>query len=371
MPTDHIEFYKKQISLTEWLENMGHADATAMRAEDNDKRERLKVLGRVVGLPYDEPHQFTALQVTEAGPKFQKFLAEHGDELCAIRLMPSDPALPKLRMRGHTINNALKWYAEQDIDPAKYRVDFVPHTEDSGWATIFVVNDQGIFGEVLMGAHNKLTQGLYEDSDQPIAFSYDFKNKKWSLSPASIEAEAYLAEMTGLLVVKDPEVQARLTDELDASFSHGYLAGYFETTSSQAFGTWFIDYNRILGKMYQGFAEPKSRAPRAEEVSGQVGSPGRAHGRVRVVLPEALETAHLEPGDILVCRMTTPDYLPLMQQASAIVTDLGGILSHAAIVARELGKPCITATRDATSKLREGQMVEVDAEAGIVRSDQG
>ena len=366
MPTDHIEFYKKQISLTEWLENMGHADATAMRAEDNDKRERLKVLGRIIGLPFDQPHQFTALQVTEAGPEFQKFISEHGDELCAIRLMPSDPSLPKLRMRGHSIRDAIKWYAEQDIDPAKYRVDFVPHTEDSGWATIFVVNDQGIFGEVLNGAHNKLTQGLYEDTDQPIAFSYDFHT--WTLNPASGEAEAYLAEMTELLKVSDPKVQARLSGELDAKFSHDYLAGYFETTSSQAFGTWYIDYNRILGKMYQGFAEPKAQVAGPKEVSGQVGSPGHARGRVRIVLPEDLETAQLEPGDILVCRMTTPDYLPLMQQATAIVTDLGGILSHAAIVARELGKPCITATRDATTKLREGQQVEVDAEAGVVRS---
>jgi pyruvate,water dikinase len=363
MATDHVEFYKKQISLTEWLESMGHADATAMRAEDNEKRERLKVLNRTIGLPFDEPHQFPAAVVAEAGPDFQQFLDDHGDELCAIRLIPSDPTLPKLRMRGHSIREALKWFANQDIDPAKYRVDFVPHNDDNRWSTIFVVNDQGIFGEILYGAHNLLTQGLYEPGNEPVTFSYDFSN--WKLQPANTDAEAYLREMVELLKVTDRKDQADLTSKLDAKFSHDYLAGYFETTNSKEFGTWFIDYNRILGDMYQNFAESKP-APASALVGGQVGSPGKVTGRVRIVLPEALATATLEPGDILVCRMTTPDYLPLMQQAAAVVTDLGGILSHAAIVARELGKPCITATKDATSRLKDGQTVEVDGGAGVV-----
>jgi phosphohistidine swiveling domain-containing protein len=334
-----------------------------MRAEDNEKRERLKVLNRAIGLPFDEPHQFPATVVAAAGPEFQKFLNQHGEELCAIRLIPSDPTLPKLRMRGHSIREALKWFANQDIDPAKYRVDFVPHTDDNRWSTIFVVNDQGIFGEILYGSHNKLTQGLYEAGEEPVAFSYDFS--EWTLNPMNADAKVYLKETVELLRVTDKAVQADLTSKLDAKFSHNYLAGYFETTNSKDFGTWFIDYNRILGDLYQGFAEPKPSLQPAL-VRGQVGSPGKATGRVRIVMPDDLESAQLEPGDILVCRMTTPDYLPLMQQAAAIVTDLGGILSHAAIVARELGKPCITATQDATSKLKEGQQVVVDAETGVV-----
>ncbi len=65
--------------------------------------------------------------------------------------------------------------------------------------------------------------------------------------------------------------------------------------------------------------------------------------------------------------LTSPDYLPLMQKAAAIVTDEGGILCHAAIVARELGKPCIVSTGNATSKLQNGQIVIVDATAGTVK----
>jgi pyruvate,water dikinase len=65
--------------------------------------------------------------------------------------------------------------------------------------------------------------------------------------------------------------------------------------------------------------------------------------------------------------MTTPELVPLMQKAAAIVTDLGGILSHAAIVSRELGKPCVVGTGKATQVLNDGDLVEVDAENGTVR----
>ena len=74
-----------------------------------------------------------------------------------------------------------------------------------------------------------------------------------------------------------------------------------------------------------------------------------------------------EEGEVLVCEMTTPDFLPLMKKAVAVVTDLGGTLSHAAIVARELRIPCVMATQHATKVLKNGDLVEVDAPLGIVR----
>ena len=67
--------------------------------------------------------------------------------------------------------------------------------------------------------------------------------------------------------------------------------------------------------------------------------------------------------------MTTPEFMPIMKKAAAIVTEQGGITSHAAIVARELGKPCVIGTKIATSALRDGEVVEVDANNGIVRRE--
>ncbi|MGV8163119.1 MAG: PEP-utilizing enzyme [Candidatus Nanoarchaeia archaeon] len=95
-----------------------------------------------------------------------------------------------------------------------------------------------------------------------------------------------------------------------------------------------------------------------------MGSKGVASGNARVIINTSSD--EFIEGEILVCDMTSPDYLPLMQKAAAIVTDRGGILCHATIIARELKKPCIVATGDATEKIKTGDFVIVDADKGIV-----
>jgi len=102
------------------------------------------------------------------------------------------------------------------------------------------------------------------------------------------------------------------------------------------------------------------------EFTGQAVSPGVVRGHVRVV-PYAQDTGTLKDGEILVCSMTSPDYIQAMKRAAAIVTNEGGLLSHAAIVSRELGKPCVVGTKIATQVLKNGDMVEVNATNGVVR----
>lgn len=358
--TDHAKFYEKQISLTEWFEAIGHPQATALRLEDNDKRERLNVLNQLIELPFDKPAQFSGKDVAERSPAFKAYLKAHGDELCAVRLIPDDPALPKLRMRGESIANGTKWFDAQKIDPAHYRVDFVPHAE-SDWATIFIVSKQGIFGEITKGEHSELTQGFYK-THIPIIFHYDFKT--WHLSEDDPAAKKHLQKIVAHLQVSDASVRQKLQSKLEATFVHDYLAGYFETTASAARGIWFIDYNRLLGEELAPSVASDLKNSKAL-VRGRPASPGVITGTVRLVHPEQLGRK-LDENDILVCGMTTPDYVPLMKQAAAIVTDLGGILSHAAIIARELKKPCITGTKNATTILTDGQSVTVDAGSGVV-----
>jgi len=104
----------------------------------------------------------------------------------------------------------------------------------------------------------------------------------------------------------------------------------------------------------------------AKEIKGTAASPGHAKGPAKIIFTLD-EFKKMKPGDILVTTMTTPDFVPLMQQASAIITDIGGLLSHAAIISRELGKPCVIGTKVATRVLKDGDMVEVDADKGVVR----
>ena len=101
------------------------------------------------------------------------------------------------------------------------------------------------------------------------------------------------------------------------------------------------------------------------EVRGLAASPGMGTGPVRLVA-RAKELRKVEKGDVLVTRMTTPDFVPAMMRTAAIVTDEGGMTSHAAIVSRELGVPCIVGTRNATRILKDGARVTVDGSNGLV-----
>lgn len=98
---------------------------------------------------------------------------------------------------------------------------------------------------------------------------------------------------------------------------------------------------------------------------GLAAAPGRATGTVRVLNSPA-EGSDLRQGEVLVAPMTNPDWLPTIRRAAALVTDSGGVTCHAAIVARELGVPCVVGTRNGTSTLRDGQAVTVDGQAGEV-----
>jgi pyruvate,water dikinase len=94
-------------------------------------------------------------------------------------------------------------------------------------------------------------------------------------------------------------------------------------------------------------------------------SPGRGSGQVRIIL-DVKDMSSFKPKDILVTEMTTPDWVPAMKIASAVVTNLGGKTCHAAIVSRELGVPCVVGTENATKVLKDGEMVTVDGQRGFI-----
>jgi pyruvate,water dikinase len=100
-------------------------------------------------------------------------------------------------------------------------------------------------------------------------------------------------------------------------------------------------------------------------LKGQGAAPGTATGKV-VIIRDAKDTGAVKEGDILVTRMTNPDMVPAMRKVAAIVTDEGGMTCHAAIVSRELGTPAVVGTKTGTQQLRNGQLVTVDGEMGIV-----
>jgi rifampicin phosphotransferase len=118
----------------------------------------------------------------------------------------------------------------------------------------------------------------------------------------------------------------------------------------------------IVGAM----APPRPEAPvTANQMRGAPASSGTKRGPARLITsPE--DGRRLQPGEVMVCTLTAPPWTPLFAVAGALVTETGGVLSHPSIVAREYGIPCVVGVRNAMRRIREGQMVTVNGDAGIV-----
>jgi phosphohistidine swiveling domain-containing protein len=110
----------------------------------------------------------------------------------------------------------------------------------------------------------------------------------------------------------------------------------------------------------------EAQEAKVTEFKGSVASKGHAIGRVRIIQTQE-DAKNLIDGEILIASMTTPAYIDAMRRAAAYVTDEGGTICHAAIIAREYKKPCVVGTKVATKVLKNGDMIEVDAEKGIIK----
>ncbi len=142
-----------------------------------------------------------------------------------------------------------------------------------------------------------------------------------------------------------------------AERSHGFATGVLDEHLCLLTGP-------VIDELYH-FYNP-SNFGEITKIVGTIGCKGIVQGKVRIVLSHD-QFSTLQPGEILVASMTTPDYVVLMKKAAGIITDEGGLASHAALLSRELKIPCIIGTKIATKILKDGNMVEVDADSGIVR----
>jgi len=124
------------------------------------------------------------------------------------------------------------------------------------------------------------------------------------------------------------------------------------------------EFPRVVDSRGKIFRAPR-KAAREGELAGEPISPGVVRGPVKVL--HAADEKPLLPGDIMVTRATDPGWTPLFINASGIILEVGGLLQHGALVAREYGKPCVAGIENVTEILRDGQMVEIDGAHGIVR----
>ncbi len=168
----------------------------------------------------------------------------------------------------------------------------------------------------------------------------------------------------GRLALVDRQARAlgRLAAEIERHFG---VPQDIEWAIDAAGDVWILQTRPVTAVVEpaQRRADPAAEGP---IVCGLGASPGTASGTARV-LESAADAGRLADGDVLVTHMTAPDWAAVMRRAAAIVTETGGMTCHAAIVARELGIPCVVGAADATALVRDGEAVEVDATAGQVR----
>jgi len=157
--------------------------------------------------------------------------------------------------------------------------------------------------------------------------------------------------------IEDGSIPAE--DELDERRTHFAILSQGETYEFY-FGKEKVEEFALL----QGLQ--KSTISETDYLEGRVAFAGLVRGKVRIIRTQE-DSKLLEKGEVLVSSMTTPAYIDAMRKAVAFVTDEGGIICHAAIIAREFKKPCVVGTKIATEVLSNGDLVEVDANNGIIR----
>ncbi len=319
---------------------------------------------KTIKLNYERPTNFEALGLKEKSNNFLEFLAKNRDNLCALRLNPKHPGLPKIRNRGLSVEESVKWFSEQKINHADYIASFRPHADTCLLAIILVVNKKGVFGEVTTGMHSELTQGSTEK--ETTQFAFDFKTWQWRNKTTL--AKKTIDRILKMIKVEDVSKRKLVTKSLRVGFTHNLLDGYYEVVLWNDNKVRFSDYNRILHTMVEkpNFLQSPSKDT-ADTIKGLPVFKGVVKGKVVLVNEKNISEVKFAKNSILVTDNTDVRFISLMKRSGAIITDRGGLLSHAAIVARELKKPCIIGTKIATKVLKDGDLVEVDANSGVVK----
>jgi pyruvate,water dikinase len=314
---------------------------------------------------------------SEAGRKFRNdvdaFLQDFGYRSDTVQDL-SDPSWKEDPGRFFT---ALRPYLDNDQDPdVKHRELAAEREATVARARQELANApaeiRGQFEALLKGAQD--CSRLQEDHNHWIDQRSLYEGRKLALEVGqrlvsrgqldTAEDALYLWEDQFREAILDPQKQVR-----DIVAKHRAERAYWENVEAPPMiGT---DYGpppleSPVGRTIMRFFGGPPSEPQRDVVKGNPGSSGKYRGIARIV-PTIADAARLGLGEILVTPTTSPPWTPLFATAGAIVTDTGGPLSHCAIVAREYGLPAVVGTGYGTHQIRDGQLIEVDGDAGLVR----
>ncbi len=225
-------------------------------------------------------------------------------------------------------------------------------------------------GEMIVSGD--VTPDHYVISKEPLRIiEKDVKKQEWKLVKSAYPVDGEMNVKVDLTPTERATQKVTDADILELAEMGKRLEAHYQFPQDIE---WAKENGRILIVQTRPVTTIKEmKAAEGEEITapvlltGSAASPGVAAGPVKIV-HDPSQIDKVMSGDVLVAEMTTPDFVPAMKRAAAIVTDRGGRTAHAAIVSRELGIPCVVGTEAATSTLKDGQIVTVDGSRGRVHA---
>jgi phosphoenolpyruvate synthase/pyruvate phosphate dikinase len=325
------------------------------------------------------------LEVVEAfreNPAAKKLVAEESAETVAAGLHKKFPALDA-RLERHIAD--FQWVNTEYVSPewpkSRYIEELKPLVKHDG---VSLLEEHMEKFNAQMRAKVELIERLEPPADVLKAvealeeFMYEFDWAKAYYCIAFLNWRPFINELAKRMRRGASDVLLHTPDEIEEFLStRKQPSASVIEARKRGFALVMLDEdirlieeasekNEAVAKREGVFETVFGGAESARELKGMVASPGKVRGPVRVVT-SVRDLPSVRKGDVLVTYMTTMEFTPVFHKAAAIVTDEGGLFSHAAIVSREFGLPCVVGTRKATRVFKNGDSVEVDAEKGIVR----
>ncbi|MDQ3263759.1 MAG: phosphoenolpyruvate synthase [Myxococcota bacterium] len=249
------------------------------------------------------------------------------------------------------------------VSSARSGVMFTADPSTSDTSRIVIEGAFGL-GEVVVGGQVEPdTYALSKQGPRLLEVRIGHKAFQIVRGPEGREHRLPLSEEEGLRrVLTDAEVVALATLGLKVEKHYGAPQ---DIEWAEEGGAWYLVQTRPITTLTPA-GQPGQPGKEGEVlISGLGASPGIASGKARLLrTPD--QGKLLERGEVLVAPMTSPDWVPTLRRASAVITDSGGMTCHAAIVSRELGIPCVVGTRSATRVLRDGEPITVDGARGRI-----
>lgn len=350
-PTEQIGL-EKTTSLQQWNKIIKNKLNTSLKIELSKDRELIYAKLNGLGLPHERCLAFP-IGSFPTKDRFKSAINRIGKPYWISAVPnPQAPQLNRLSKLGiYTVNSGWNFVTSlQDKKNYKIIVSQYPDGADFKGTILISPKGRGIAEFITGDRHYIMTRGF--TLTDPMLF--DSKSIKH-----------YSATV-------DKKYQTKLHNLIQGI--NGHLELQYGTIEGKKQIT-FFDYNEgaaytEIDKIWHGLVRFfTSKKPKSTNILyGLPASPGVTHGKCRIIHHKSLGLINsIKKGDIIVSDTTTPDMTPIMGKAAAIITDLGGVTSHAAIVCRELDIPAIVGVGNATERLKTGDQVEVDANKGIIK----